>query len=122
MNAHALELVKTFRFSASHEKDGRVWGHNYVLSVAVSKADARSEEKLVRVVRERVVDRVHSRDLSLHVDFLKGLEITDELLLTRFWALLGDRLAPLGVLWMSLDRDDRTRVVLRIRADEAAGS
>lgn len=108
-----LTLTKYFSFSASHEKSGRVWGHNYVLGVTVDAPNEEAEADFVAVVERELVSRMASRDLNLHVDFLKGLPIADRTLLPAFWSVLEKAVAPARLRELTLARDQRTLTVYR---------
>jgi hypothetical protein len=99
-----------------------VVGHNYVLGVttrALSEADERIFEEKIEA---SLIHKLQSRDLGLHVEFLKGIEINDENLLRAFWKILGPQIRPNPLLSLSLKRDDRTVFVMSDRAEEADAS
>ena len=107
-------FTKHFPFSASHESSGKIIGHNYVLGVTVAGAPGRTEEEaLERGVRETLIGRLESRDLGLHVDFLKGKDITDENLLRAFADLLSNHLKQ-TLVCLTLERDRRTVTTLEL--------
>ena len=63
-------------------------------------------------VNGAVIQRVQSRDLGLHVDFLKGISISDQNLLEVFWKILEKEMKPLVLLKLTLARDERTQVTI----------
>ncbi len=104
-----LKFTKTFRFSASFARDGKVWGHNYVLGVSIDapsslEAEARFEE----AVAASLIRKLESRDLGMDVDFLEGMEISDTHLLVRFSEILRKAVAPLVLRGLTLERDSRS--------------
>ena len=105
-------LTKTFYFSASHSRAGKIFGHNYTLGVTTQVADEDSERILEEKVNEAILRRVQSRDLGLHVDFLKGISISDQNLLEVFWNILERKMKPLALLKLTLARDERTQVTM----------
>ena len=111
-----FRFTKHFPFSASYESSGKIYGHNYILGVTVSAAlDRSAEEAFERDVRDVLVSRLESRDLGLHVDFLKGIAITDENLLRVFASILKNRL-PWPLESLTLERDRRTIATLTAEA------
>ena len=70
------------------------------------------EERFVRTVESALIQKLESRDLSLDVDFLKGVSISDLNLLKVFWVRITERLAPIRLHAMTLARDKRTRTTL----------
>ena len=106
------ELTKSFAFSASYSRAARSIGVNYTFSVSVPAVDEEAEKELESVVRRELISKLHTRDLSEHVDFLKGVEISDEALLRVFWALLAKPLERYGIRSLSLRRDGRTVTTL----------
>ena len=109
-------LTKTFHFSASHSKAGKVFGHNYTLGVTIQSADSDSERVLEEKVNAFIIHRVESRDLGLHVDFLKGIPISDQNILNIFWEILEREIKPLGLSRLTLARDERSQVTMESRA------
>lgn len=109
-------LTKRFSFSASFSRDGRVYGHNYTLGVTLPFSDKIDEEGLERSVREGLIDKIHSRDLSLHVDILKNVEITDLNLLRAFAPEVAAAVRPLALHSLWLERDSRTRLEIHVGA------
>ena len=97
-------LTKFFRFSASHAAGQKVYGHNYVLGVTVEPLSLEGEKGLEETVGTTLIDRLQSRDLGLHVDFLKGLEINDANLLRSFWKVLEGAVKPAKLRSLSLER------------------
>ena len=107
-----ISLTKTFYFSASHSHEGKIFGHNYTLGVTTQAADQDSERILEEKVNGSILQRVQSRDLGLHVDFLKGISINDQNLLEVFWKILDREMKPLVLLKLTLARDKRTQVTM----------
>ncbi len=108
-------LTRSFLFSASHEKGPKIIGHNYELEVTVDALDEAGEEVLDATVHKLLIDRIHSRDLSLHADFLlKGAPVTDTALLEAFWRLLQPELAPAILQRLSLKRGGGHRSSLEL--------
>ena len=113
-------LTKFFRFSASHAAGEKIYGHNYVLGVTVDALTPAAERSFETAVESALIQRLESRDLGLHVDFLKGIEITDAGLLHAFWKVLEEKIKPARLRSLSLERDSRTRpVIARSVSDEA---
>ena len=104
-------LTKFFHFSASHARDGKVFGHNYTLEIATDFLDPALESRFEDGVKKTLIQKMESRDLSLHVDFLKGTEINDLNLLQIFFKKLSDEMPAFPIHSLSLQRDSRTRVV-----------
>ncbi|GEM_PF-1043193 len=103
-----LELTKHFPFSASYASGGKIYGHNYLLSVTLEIADERSESAIENRIDEELISKMHSKDLGLDVAFLKGVAITDAHLLTAFWPLIEKVVAPSTLVSLELRRDKRT--------------
>ena len=94
-------LTKSFAFSASHTQGGRVFGHNYLLSVTVESSDETAETTLQSAVETNILPRVHSRDL--------GESVTQAGLLKGFWQELAPKLPAMKITSLVLERDPRTR-------------
>lgn len=107
------QLTKYFPFSASFALAGKVYGHNYVLGITLPALSLPEEAAFEARVRQALIGKLESRDLGLHVDFLKGVEPTDANLLEVFNRILKQALAPLTVNELSLERDKRTITRLR---------
>ncbi len=107
-----VTLAKFFHFSASFSKKGKVYGHNYVLGVTVNGVDNGTETMLINKIESGLIDKINSRDLELHVDFLKGVELTDENILRVFWKIIAALIAPVSLKKLSLERDSRTVLTL----------
>ena len=102
-------FTKKFHFSASYEKNGKFYGHNYALTLAIDGIPSEEEEfRLVETVERALIRKVHSHDFGLHVDFLKNVEITPENLLNAFWNKLEPLVRPYRLESISLARDERT--------------
>lgn len=98
-------LTKIFDFSASHSQDQKVFGHNYRLSVTVEDPDGSVEALIQPRVESTLIRHLHSRDLTQHVDFLKGMPITGPDLLRVFWPRVEDACRPARLLRLRLERD-----------------
>ena len=105
-------LVKKFPFSASFERAGRHFGHNYVLTVEAEPAAGVGEEEITARVDRTLIRKMESRDLGLHVDFLKNTELSDANLLGTFWKILEDELKPAVITRLGLQKDARTETTL----------
>ena len=112
--AAQVTFTKTFDFSASFSRDGKIYGHNYTLGVTTDWMDEEAEALFEAKVRESLIKKMESRDLGLHVDFLKGARLNDENLLAIFWPILKKEIHPLGLHRLSLQRDQRTKVVMSL--------
>lgn len=104
-------LTKIFHFSASYADGGKVYGHNYTLAVTSDAMSLSEEHRVVENLEERLIKKIGSRDLGLHVDFLKGVALSDQSLLKAFWPIVRECLEPHKLLSLSLERDNRTRLV-----------
>ena len=102
------ELTKSFPFSASYESEGRAVGRNFTLWVTVDALEEGAEREFEAVIERELVSKLHTRDLSQHVDFLKGVPIRDTELLRVFWGRLSKPLAPYHLKRLALQRDART--------------
>ncbi len=107
--------TKSFHFSASFVRDGRVYGHNFNLLVTLRHADGMDESAVEKTIEESLIQKIHSRDLSTHVDFLKNIPITDLNLLTAFDKIISSLISPLKLHSLALERDSRTRFTLEVR-------
>ena len=105
-----VTFTKTFDFSASFSRDGKVYGHNYTLGITTDWMDEKAEALFETKVRESLIKKMESRDLGLHVDFLKGAKLNDENLLAVFWPILKKEMHPYPLHRLSLQRDKRTKV------------
>ncbi len=105
-----FSYTKSFRFSASYSDGLKIIGHNYRLDITTDPPGQESDFE--KRVQSALIAKIHTRDLSLHVDFLKNTPITDERLLEAFRGVLEKELAPLKIQALNLERDDRTRVTL----------
>ena len=103
-----VTLAKRFPFSASFSRNNKIIGHNYCLVLTTPALDDAAENRLVEAVNNGLIRAVHSRDLSLHVDFLKNVEITDKTLLEHFWPVVEKAIAPVKLLSLALERDSKT--------------
>ena len=108
------ELTKSFVFSASHRSGARSIGANYTLFLTLPALDEAAEKELDAVVQSELIEKIHTRDLSESVDFLKGVEITDAALLKAFRVRLERPLARHGLRRLALQRDARTVTTLHL--------
>ena len=105
-------VTKFFRFSASHSTGSRVSGKNYIFEITIDAVSPDQELVFEKKVLEKLVRKLESRDLGLHVDFLKGVEITDGNLLEAFWRVLQESAPGFEIRSMALQRDDTTKTTL----------
>lgn len=105
-------VTKFFRFSASHSSGSRIFGKNYILEITLDAVSSDREDVLEEKVSESLIRKLESRDLGLHVDFLKGIEITDGNLLKTFWSVLQKTLPGFKIRSMTLQRDETTKTTL----------
>jgi len=106
------ELTKSFAFSASYRSGARSVGANYILFVTLPALDEFAEKEMEAVVQKELISKVHTRDLSENVDFLKGVEVSDSGLLRAFREKLEKPLAGRGLRRLALQRDARTVTTL----------
>lgn len=105
-------ITKSFHFSASYAKGERIIGKNYILEAAIDAVSADQEETFEKKVREGLIQRLESSDLSTHADLLQKAEIDDLGLLKIFWREIA-RLCPDHKLSaLTLYRDTSTRTTL----------
>ncbi len=110
-----LLFTKQFPFSASYARGEKVLGRNFVLEAALeAPADEEAETRFVETVERELVSKIESRDLGIHVDFLKGTSIDDRSLLAAFWPIVERAAAPARLRSLSLERDSRTRTTLSL--------
>ncbi|MBI4432027.1 MAG: hypothetical protein HY592_00895 [Candidatus Omnitrophica bacterium] len=105
-------LTKSFSFSASFARDGKIYGHNYTLEITIDHLSFPDETAMTERVEESLIKKLQSRDLGLHVDFLKGIEIDEKNLLARFWPIVEKAVSPARLYSATLRRDSRTQVTL----------
>ena len=108
------EFTKSFAFSASYSSGGRSVGRNFTLQITVEASDEARERELEMIVERELISRVHLRDLSEGVDFLKNVEKTDEALLRAFWTRLSKPLGTYHPKRLALQRDARTITTLSV--------
>ena len=101
-------VTKTFEFSASHAHGDKVIGHNYTLRAVFQVSDEHAETGLSDKIEKCLIQKVHSRDLGQHVDFLKGAALNELALLKAFWAVIEPSVHPTVLHSLSLERDRRT--------------
>ena len=104
--------TKFFYFSASFSRGLHVYGHNYTLAVICEFTDKLDETVLENKIQAALIQKIHSRDLSLDVDFLKNMEITDYNLLKVFSEIISKQIHPVRLHALSLERDSRTKLLL----------
>ena len=104
-------FTKIFEFSASHSRDGRVLGHNYVLRFVFLASDVSVEEGLTEKIEIALIRKLHSRDLG-DVDFLKHTAINDLALLRAFWPIALEATRPAQLHSLCLERDRVTQWTL----------
>lgn len=107
-----MTFHKKFYFSSSFTKEDKVIGHNFMLEVTTPLLNDEEASRLESKVQTSLIRRLDSQDLGLHVDFLKGVILTDENLLKAFWEVLSRELAPTPLLSLALEKDKNTRVSL----------
>ncbi|MGH7197475.1 MAG: hypothetical protein ACREH5_01880 [Candidatus Omnitrophota bacterium] len=112
--AAQVTFTKTFDFSASFSRNGKIYGHNYTLGITTDWMDEEAEALFEEKVLRSLIKKMESRDLGLHVDFLKGAKLNDENLLAIFWPILKKEMLPLRLHRLSLRRDNRTEVVMSL--------
>jgi len=103
-------FTKLFYFSASFSHGREVHGHNYTLGVTVEYSPKLDEALLAQKIQTSLIDKIHSRDLGLDVDFLKKIPISDYNLLKVFSAVLAREIRPARLHGLFLERDGRTRL------------
>ena len=109
-----LLFAKTFKFSASHEKNGKVYGHNYLLTITTDMMDEARQDLFETRVEEGLISQVHTKDLGTHVSFLKGMDISGENLLRAFAKIAEGLVHPAKIYALSLERDSLTKVTLTL--------
>ena len=87
-------------------------GHNYVLSVTTEALDLSLEAAVEKKISEALIKKIDSRDLGLHVDFLKNIEMTDVNLLKVFWEIIRLEIHPVELVALSLERDEHTQALI----------
>jgi len=107
-------LTKVFLFSASYEKDHKIFASNYRLDVTTVTLDELGEADFEKKIQESLIQKIHSRDLGLHVDFLKGVTITETALLQIFSERIKKTIAPLPLFGLSLERDNLSKITLSL--------
>ncbi len=108
-----MKIIRTkkFNFSASYTKADRVIGHNYILSVTTGALSESEEAAVDKKIREVLIKKIDSRDLGLHVDFLKNKDLTDAGLLNAFWGIIQTEIRPVELTALSLECDDHTQLI-----------
>ena len=101
-------FTKSFEFSASYSKDGKVFGHNYILRATFQAASAADERGLSEKIDQVLIQKMHSRDFGLHVDFLKTTPADDLSRLKVFWEIIQKAAEPVRLESLCLERDRRT--------------
>ena len=105
-------VTKTFEFSASYSKADKVIGHNYTLRATFLAASEADERGLVPKIQDALIQKIHSKDLGEHVDFLKDVVISDVALLRSFWPIIANATKPVLLKKLSLECDRSTRWTL----------
>ncbi len=105
-------VTKFFRFSASHVAGTKVLGKNYRLEISLDALLPGEELAFEKKVHEKLIKKIESRDLGLHVDFLKDIEITDRNLLEAFWRVLRESVPGFEIRSMTLQRDETTKTTI----------
>ena len=106
-------FTKIFEFSASHSAGARVIGRNYALEATFAAPDVETERGLEERIDRALIQKLHSRDLGQHVDFLKGRPLDDLSLLQSFWPVVAQAARPAELQVLALRRDRRTQWTLR---------
>ncbi len=104
-------LKKAFRFSCSYTKGAKTVGCNYVLWVTLDYLDQASEAAISNKIEAVLIQPIHNRDISEHVDFLKNVPISDLHLLEAFYRILSAELPECGLSSLELERDGSTRIL-----------
>ncbi len=107
-------FTKVFDFSASYESGGKILASNYRLAVTTRFLDEGGEARFEKKILESLIQKIHSRDLSLHVDFLKGEALTESRLIEIFWKRIEQAIAPEPLLELSLQRDNQNKFTLSL--------
>ncbi len=105
-------LTKSYEFSASYSSGSRVKAHNYRLVATFENIPESLGPELDLKIQNTVIQKVHSRDLGLDVDFLQGVSLSDVSLLKAFWPLIVDAAKPVPLTALSLECDRHTRWTL----------
>lgn len=105
-------LTKSFEFSASYSDGSKVFGHNYVLRATFVASDFSEEAGLAEKIDSALIQKIHSRDFGLHVDFLKNTPPNDPARLKVFWEKITQAVQPLRLHSLCLERDRKTRWTL----------
>ena len=107
--------TKLFYFSASFSRGSEVHAHNFTLAITLEFKDSFNEALIEKKIQEDLIQKLHSRDLTLDVDFLKKTEITDHNLLKAFSKIISAGIKPAKLHTVWLERDSRTRLTLPLR-------
>ena len=107
-----MTLTKSYVFSASHSAGARVIAHNYRLEAVFDGVTESEEPAMDKKIQDGLIQKIHSRDLGQHVDFLKGKALGETSLLEVFWPLVAQLARPAALKSLSLERDARTRWTL----------
>lgn len=107
------ELTKGFSFSASYRSGDRSIGRNYILRVTVHALPESEENEFEKTVQNELIEKIHTRDLSDNVDFLKNTAIDDLALLRAFRKRLAASLARFQPKRLTLERDARTETTIQ---------
>jgi hypothetical protein len=107
-----FRLTRFFPFSASYEQNGGMRAFNYTLGITIEPAGNFAETEFDQKVEAALIRKIESRDLGLHVDFLKGVELNDSSILRAFWAVIEKEIQPSKIYSLCLDKNKKTRVAL----------
>ena len=102
--------TKLFYFSASFSRGPEIHGHNYTLIATLHYSGKFDEAAIEQKIKKSIIDKIHSRDLGLDVDFLRGTKITDFNLLKIFSKIIAGEIKPARLAGLSLERDKNTRL------------
>ena len=111
-------VTKSFEFSASYSlptpagRSEKVLGHNYVLRATFQAEDASQEHGLDEKINQALIQKMHSRDFGLHVDFLKNVSPSDLSRLKVFWRIITEATRPTRLQSLCLERDRHTQWTL----------
>lgn len=101
----------SFPFSSSYAERERIRAYNFILHASLEGLSGPEfEQPLKEKIENGLIHKIHSKDLGLHVDFLKGLELNEEVILNAFWDELNGLVAPARLRTLTLERDDRTKI------------
>jgi hypothetical protein len=105
-------LTKYFNFSASFERAGKIYGHNYRLGVVMDWIDEPAERGIVSQIETYLILPLQSVDLSLHVPWLAAQPVDDRALLLKFAEILSKNCSEMSLKMLTLERDRSTTATL----------